>query len=80
MTDDNTLFPGDDAPRDAPAPGDVPVSPPDPVPSEDEGADAQGGMIDVIVRGPVLGARMGAVISVTPTVFEDYKPFLSRID
>lgn len=75
---------GDDTPDSAVQPQDALASPEDTVVSEDDAAEQASGdedaMIDVIVMGPVLGAKTGAIISVTPEVFADYEPYLRRID
>lgn len=84
MDEDESTPPGDDTPPEGQPPQDAPASPPDPTPPEEQAApvvieEAEEASIDVIVMGPVLGAKKGSIIAVTPTVYADYKPFLRRI-
>lgn len=76
----STPLDGDDDATTGDAPGGGPVSPETPAPSEPEDAgDAADTMIDVVVMGPVLGAKMGRVMSVTPEIYANYRRFLRRI-
>lgn len=82
MSDNNETTPGDgdDSTTTGLLPADGAASPPDPAASEGEAPETgSDDMIDVMVRGPVLGAKVGRVMSVTPEVYANYKPFLRRI-